>query len=611
MASPMMRRHRWRSLAWISPSMLLIIAVITLPALQMVWTSLQLTDETGVSHGFAGLANYQRLFAEPALAGVLSNTVVWVLLVVGVSIVAALGLAQFLNKRFFGRRLVRWALIVPWAASLVMTSTVWRYMLEGGNGIVNRFLMDLGLISTPIGWYQDPRYAFWSVVAVGIVVTIPFTTYVLLAGLQAIDPQVYEAGKMDGAGPWKAYRYITLPLLRPSLVIATILVTIYVFNSFPVIWVITGSNPGNFSDTTLTWAYKIAFREQLNTGEGAALSVINVLILVVVILLYLRAVDGDRERQSWLGRTWAALTGRLSERWGRSGSAGPVPAAASGRVRPRVWPRLRPVVLPLAGLLIAAFFLAPYAVMFLGSFKDGAELYAVPATYLPQNWEWSNWIDVWEVLPLGMLLRNSLIIAVASTALVLLIAVPAAYYTARNRFAGRTTFMKLVLITQVLAPVALVVGIYQEVVYVDGVNQYWAIVVVNAAFNLAFVTWIMNGQFAGVDVAIEEAAMMEGLGPVRRMLRIMLPVVRPGLVTALVFTFIQVWNEFVISLTVFNDPTNDRVTLPVGIQQLVGLNETNYQYLFVASLIATVPVVALFIAVERHLVGGLTAGSVK
>ncbi|GAA3086491.1 ABC transporter permease subunit [Streptosporangium carneum] len=606
-----MRHHTWRSLTWISPSVLLIVAVITLPALRMVWTSLQLTDETGVSHGFAGLANYRRLFAEPALVNVVSNTVVWVLLVVGVSIVVALGLAQLLNKQFFGRRLVRWALIVPWATSLVMTSTVWRYMLEGGNGIVNRFLMDLGVISAPIGWYQDPRYAFWSVVGVGIVVTIPFTTYVLLAGLQAIDAQVYEAGKLDGAGPWKTYRYITLPLLRPALVIATILVTIYVFNSFPVIWVITGSNPGNFSDTTLTWAYKIAFQQQLNTGEGAALSVFNVLILIVVVLLYLRAVNGDRERQSWLGRAWAALTDRLSERWGRRRPAGPVSVAVSDRARRRMWPRLRPVVLPLAGLVVAAFFLAPYAVMFLASFKDGAELYAVPATYLPRHWEWSNWANVWDVLPLAMLLRNSLIIAAASTALVLLIAVPAAYYTARNRFAGRTAFLNLVLVTQVLAPVALVVGIYQEVIYVDGVNQYWAIVVVNAAFNLAFVTWIMNGQFAGVDLAIEEAAMMEGLGPVRRMLRIMLPVVRPGLVTALVFTFIQVWNEFVISLTVFNDPTNDRVTLPVGIQQLVGLNETNYQYLFVASLIATVPVVVLFITIERHLVGGLTAGGVK
>ncbi|MFD0886696.1 carbohydrate ABC transporter permease, partial [Streptosporangium algeriense] len=317
-----MRHHAWRPLAWISPSVLLIVAVITLPALRMVWTSLQLTDETGVSHGFAGLANYRRLLAEPALVNVLSNTMVWVLLVVGVSIVVALALAQLLNKRFFGRRLVRWALIVPWATSLVMTSTVWRYMLEGGNGIINRFLMDLGVISAPIGWYQDPRYAFWSVVGVGIVVTIPFTTYVLLAGLQAIDPQVYEAGKLDGAGPWKTYRYITLPLLRPALVIATILVTIYVFNSFPVIWVITGSNPGNFSDITLTWAYKIAFQQQLNTGEGAALSVFNVLILIVVVLLYLRAVNGDRERRSWLGRTWTALADRLSERRGRRRPAG-------------------------------------------------------------------------------------------------------------------------------------------------------------------------------------------------------------------------------------------------------------------------------------------------
>ncbi len=233
-----------QSRPWLSPAVVLIAAVILAPIVIMVRSSLTAIDSAGVSHGFAGLANYRSLFAEPALGQVIGNTVQWVLAVVAGSIVISLGLAQFLNKEFFGRRLVRWALIVPWAAALVMSSTVWRFILQGSNGLLNRVLMDLGLTSRPIGWYQDPRYALLSVIVVGIIVTIPFTTYVILAGLQTVPEDVYEAARMDGAGNVRIYSAITFPLLRPALVIATILVLVSVFNSFPVIWVISGSNTG-------------------------------------------------------------------------------------------------------------------------------------------------------------------------------------------------------------------------------------------------------------------------------------------------------------------------------------------------------------------------------
>jgi multiple sugar transport system permease protein len=599
---------------WTAPATLLIAAVILIPVVIMVRSSLMVIDSSGVSHGFAGFANYSRLFAEPSLGQVIGNTLIWVVAVVGGSMVIALGLAQFLNKRFAGRRLVRWALIVPWAAALVMTSTVWRFILQGSNGILNRVLMDLGVISDPIGWYQDPAYAFQSVTIVGIIVTIPFTTYVILAGLQTVPEEVYEAAKVDGAGAWQTYWRMTFPLLRSSLVIATILEVVYVFNSFPVIWVITGQNTGNTTDTTITWAYKIAFRQQLDTGEAAALSVVNVIFLCVVIVLYLSALTSRDGSQRRLAGAVSGLLGPLVERV-RSLIPRRTPTERPYAVGPRrgalLWHSVRPVAMPVIGLVISLFFLAPYIVMFLASVKSGTELFASPATYLPQTWVWQNWTDVWKQIPLASFIKNSLIISLASTVIVLVVSVPAAYYSARHQFAGRMLFMRLVLVTQVIAPIAVVVGLYQEVVWAGAVNQYWSIILTNVAFNLAFSIWILNGQFESVPIDIEEAAKLDGLGPFRTMVRIAIPLVRPGLVTALVFSFIQVWNEFPVALTLFNNPTSGMQTLPVGIQQLVGLAQTNYQFLFVASLIAIVPVVVLFAAIEKHLVSGLTAGAVK
>src|SRR4051794_13630478 len=351
----------------------------------MVLTSFQRMDSLGVSHGSAGLDNYRHLLDEPALHSVVEHTLLWVVCVVGATVLLSLAVAQFLDKPFFGRRFVRWALIVPWAASLVMTSTVWRFIYEGSFGMLNRFRGDIGLIDTPIDWYKDTRYAFWCLIVVGVVVSIPFTTYVFLAGLQTIPREVYEATAIDGAGAWQRYRHVTLPLLRPALLVAVVLNTVYVFNSFPIIWVITGTAPGHDTDTTMTFLYKIAFREQLDTGEAAALSVLNVLVLIVVVFLYLRTVrwsdTPDTSVEDRRPGPVRRLLGAVGSGVGALGAglrrgARPVqravggPRAAAGRAVGVAWRPLRPVAMPLAGLVLALFFLLPYVVMFLASVKD-------------------------------------------------------------------------------------------------------------------------------------------------------------------------------------------------------------------------------------------------
>jgi multiple sugar transport system permease protein len=159
------------------------------------------------------------------------------------------------------------------------------------------------------------------------------------------------------------------------------------------------------------------------------------------------------------------------------------------------------------------------------------------------------------------------------------------------------------------APTALVVGLYREFFELGLINTYTALILTNAAFNLAFAVWILRAFFASIPREIEEAAAVDGCGRVRLLLGIVLPLARPGIVTAAIFAFIAAWNEYVVALTLMTDAA--RKPLTVGITSYVTAYVQHWNALFAASLIAIVPVVILFALIERHLVSGLTAGSLK
>lgn len=210
--------------------------------------------------------------------------------VVVVTMTLSLGLAQLFNQRFPGRRVARWALIAPWAASVMMTSLVFRWALDSNNGVINVFLHDIGLLSgfnsNAADWLGRPWAAFVWMMIVAVFVSLPFSTYALLAGLQAIPTDVYEAARMDGASSWRLYRSITLPLLRPAFLVATLINVINVFNSFPIIWEMTRGGPGRQTSTTTTFMYLL---KPSFPAESAAMSVINFALVILLVLLFLRA----------------------------------------------------------------------------------------------------------------------------------------------------------------------------------------------------------------------------------------------------------------------------------------------------------------------------------
>ncbi|MFI6151248.1 carbohydrate ABC transporter permease [Kitasatospora sp. NPDC051170] len=271
--------------------------------------------------------------------------------------------------------------------------------------------------------------------------------------------------------------------------------------------------------------------------------------------------------------------------------------------------RLSPRTLLLAATawLLAAVFLLPYLEMVVTALRPADELR--DATYLPRQFAWSNFVKVWRDSTLGANLRVSLLVAGGSTLLALLVALPAAYHTARIRYRGRRLFLLLVLVTQMFQPTSLLVGLYREFYQLDMLNSVWTLILCNAAFNLAFAVWILTAYIGSIPAELEEAAMIDGLGRIGVLRRVVLPLAMPGVVTALIFTFIAAWNEFVMGLTLSTAPQSQPLT--VGLNSFIGDYTVQWNYLFAGSVVAILPVVVLFALIERQVVSGLTAGSVK
>jgi ABC-type sugar transport system permease subunit len=281
------------ALPWIGPALVLILLVVIWPVIELIRTSFTDISLAGSLLDFNGLANYRDLLANTDLYPVVRRTLLWVFGIVFFTVLLSLPLAQLINQNFPGRKYVRWAMIFPWAASVVMTSMIWTWILDAYSGELNLTLTQLGLISEPVDWVNNPGSSFYFLMWVAVFVSVPFTTFVLLAGLQSIPADIVEAASVDGATHWQIYRRIKFPLLRNSLLIASIINIINVFNSFPIIWVMTRGGPGYETDTTTTFAYKLAFIES-NMGQSTALGVFNFMIIMVIVGFYLRVTKATR-----------------------------------------------------------------------------------------------------------------------------------------------------------------------------------------------------------------------------------------------------------------------------------------------------------------------------
>ncbi len=271
---------------WIAPSIILMAIFILVPIVFVFRMALSDVSKAGLIRGFNGVANFTKVLKSAAFGLVLKNTLVWTVAVVVLSTILGFVLALILNNQFKGRKVARAIVVFPWATTLVIQASVWNFIINTDYGTLNTLLIKLGIIKQAVNWTPTPEAYFDWEIACGIFVTIPFVTFCVLSGLQSIDTTYYEAATVDGANYWQKLFKITLPLVRSSLTVSTVLNIIYVFNSFPIVWTMTKGDPANYTDTLVTYLYKLAFYNG-RQGEAAAVSVIGFVILLVCASVYM------------------------------------------------------------------------------------------------------------------------------------------------------------------------------------------------------------------------------------------------------------------------------------------------------------------------------------
>ena len=260
-------------------------------------------------------------------------------------------------------------------------------------------------------------------------------------------------------------------------------------------------------------------------------------------------------------------------------------------------------------VIMCIIFLYPYYVMLITGFRSTAETNDMYfQNIFPVKWLWSNMTHIIEK-GVPKFLLNSLMISGGATLLAMICGIPAAYAMARMRFKGKKAFLGFVIMSQMFSPVVLLIGIAQLMNTLNLTDSIVGLMFINAAFNQAFAIWLLRGTFVSISPEMEQAALIDGCSTIQSLFKVLLPMAAPGIVTALIFVFINSWNEYTISTVLISTSANKPIT--VGITTFSSFNMIEWQYLFAASLLATIPVVILFALIEKHLTAGLTAGGVK
>lgn len=260
-------------------------------------------------------------------------------------------------------------------------------------------------------------------------------------------------------------------------------------------------------------------------------------------------------------------------------------------------------------LLLLSLMLFPFWEMLATALKSRGDMVEYPSRWMPEQPVWRNFIEVWSYVPLARYFANSAIVALGATLLNAIAAIPAAFALARLSFPGRRVFLYFVVATQMFSPVVLLIAFFQMMVGFGLINSYWSLILINASVSLPFSIWLLTAYFSAAPKEIEEAAILDGAGRWRMLFTQFMPLAWPGIATAMTFTFILAWNEFLFALTLINN--SDMRPLTTGIYAFVGRNEIMWNYLMTASILAIIPVFVVFLIIQRRLVAGLASGAVK
>ena len=288
-----------RRLAWlfVLPAVGLVALVAIFPLGWTLWESLHLHDLRMPWRGrpFVGLENYLELLGDPRFRDAMLHTLLFAAVSVSLELALGLAVALGLDRAFRGRGIVRAAVLLPWAIPTVVAALLWRFMFESQAGIVNAALVSTGVVEEPVVWFVRAATAWVPVVLADVWKATPFVALLLLAGLQGIDRSLYEAAAVDGASRWWQLRHVTLPLLKPTILVALVFRTLDAFRVFDLIYVMTGGGPGTSTEPIALYTFD-ALLQNLRFGYGAALSVVVFLVTFTLALIYIRWLGAGESR---------------------------------------------------------------------------------------------------------------------------------------------------------------------------------------------------------------------------------------------------------------------------------------------------------------------------
>ena len=530
----------------------------------------------------SGSATTSAWLQDPVFWLTLWNSVVWVFGSVILQFVFGFAAALLLQQAFRGRALVRTLTLLPWIIPGVVVGLIWQWLYQPNYGVINDLLIRAGWMHERVAWLSSPDTAMAAVVFTNVWRGIPFFAIMLLAGLQSVPDELYEAAHVDGAGVLSRFWHITLPLLRPIIVVATATRIIWTFNYADLIFVMTGGGPANATQITSTYTLAAGLFEPR-------------------LRLCRRALGRAAARDAGLHR---ALSARHQGRRGNRMTRRRAPKDLAERLLagPVVWIGL---------VLLTAFALGPFIWMLLTSLKDRQELYATPLQYLPVHPTFENYIDAWTspVTPFSRFFLNSLWVCSVTMVATTAVSVLAGYAIARFRFAGRDALLLIFLATQMFPSVLLIAPLLTQWRALGLIDTYQALIYSNFSFTVPFTVWMMVGYFSSIPRDLEESAMIDGCNHFGALCRIVLPLAAPGIAATAIFAFVVSWSELLFAIS-FTTETNMR-TLSAGLLYMVGQYEVQWGPLSAGVILSTVPVAVLFSFLQRHLIHGLTAGAVK
>jgi multiple sugar transport system permease protein len=624
---------------FILPAVILLGGVVAYPFLNAF--ILGFTRTTSLEMGpFVGFQNYANIFNDSFFRTSVWITVKYTFFAVTLKFIVGMIAALLLN------RLKRWGtvftglVLLPWIMPEVVRAITWKGLLDPIYGMVSPILKDLNLIEQSIPFLGDPKLALPTVIMVNLWAGIPFFTILLLAGLKAIDRELYEAAAIDGASAWRQWLHITLPGLRYIIIVETLLSTIWTFNGFTQVFLLTGGGP--VGSTKIYSIFAIEAARSFRIGSAVAAAMIMTPIMGIFIFILGRYMMRGNRTQAYIAVEERSVVGEffyllswpfrfllkwiLKLFWFLNDNIERVIEATIGSLSRLVFrgqqtqqasirkakysERFVIILAAVVMVVLLVFELTPFYWVFITSFKTDIQNTTFTSIYWPNPWT----IEQYQHL-LGptrnfvVWFRNSLFVAVVTPMISTVVASLGAYGLTRLRWKGSGFLSSIVLVAYLMPAVLMVISIYQIFSRLGLVNNHAGLIIAYVTFSLPFALWLMMGYYSNIPEELESAGLIDGCNRFQVFFKIVLPLTKPALLAVFLFGVTGALNEYLFAYVLVT--RESLMTLPIGMGQMIIGDVLPWGELTGAAILMSVPVFFIYTLGQRFMVGGLAAGAVK